>query len=206
MNRPKGRARKAPRRPPERQPGEGSERPCSFEVTQQWTYMDRSPYGWTHVNNRMIPLVLPDNHLILRDREGTPRFALRYERAFGGGLRVRSIQRERTRYKGAPPNHLWSREKENEAAKRLKEQLGTHPAEALLAEFISRHRDEIAERIGRGKPGLTLSLEGETLGHMSLYKPLIGRFFHRKPAKSERDRQVFHLNPQRKRVREILGI
>jgi len=180
----------------------------SLREVKGWVYRDNSPHGWKAVANRMIPYSLSEPHMVLCDGAGTPRFALRYEMSDKGPIRVMSIQRERTEYEGAPPNHQWSSKKETAKSKEFQERLGgVHPAEFLLSEFLIRHRDEITRGMAeRGNPGLVLSVGGGTLFHKDLYDPLIDRFFRKRPIQRGHDVREYGLSPQKRRVREALGI
>ena len=179
----------------------------TIREAEKWTYMDRSPHGWKAVNNRIVPYPSPKPHMILYDKTGTPRFVLRYEMEERGPIRIQSIQRERTQYEGEPPDHKWSAEKETAKSKEFQKHLGgVHPAEFLLSEFLTRHRDEIVRRMKDGNPGVVLSLRESSLHFKDLYGPLIDRFFGGRPIRKERDLREYELSPRKKRVKEILGI
>lgn len=171
-----------------------------FEIIEEWDYSDKMK------TNSFIPAKSSNPHLVLRDKLGTPRFTLNYhylsDSVEPNACKIISIQRERTRYK----NGHWSPELEKDAANKFKAQLnGLHPAEFLLCEFIYRNRERI-------KAGMQMHLH-ITRSNLTrgLYRPLIDRFFKRKKIRSVNIGMLhiwdtYELNPERKRVKQILGI
>ncbi len=170
----------------------------SVYLTDGWVYRDKG--------ERVKPVFLPERsifpHMVLVDREGIPRFVLEYTAAKDGeklkNLEIRSIQRERTRYlpyRSKDADFRWSRHLETEASKDLQRELGKHPAEFLLTEFLYHFKKDI-------KNGATVRItyypvEGR------IYRPLTDRFFVKE---AEGIGEVTYvLSPRKRRVREILG-
>jgi len=172
----------------------------SFEEASSWTYQDRLPVQ----RKSIIPHTERKPHLILKDREGMPRYALCHNRSGDRQiLKIESIQQEKTQYAKTEEGLGHSPELEKKASDLFKEDLGMHPAEFLLSEFVHRHREEI-------KNGVTLRLVlRKKYAEDVIYKALRDRFFDRNPLRfkdGSTEYYAFDLNMKRKRAKQILGI
>jgi hypothetical protein len=167
----------------------------SFKETDSWKYYDS--------------ITEHQPHLVLLDRKKQPRFTLRFtmrRKEEREELVILSIQRERS--KGNPseydPRVLLPKAKlETEASKKLQAELGMHPSEFLLSEFIYRNRKQIR----KGIP-VFLRVKGDTA---KIYKPLVERFFKKKPLTTKKIGRLqgntleeYELNPSKRRVQELL--
>ncbi len=176
----------------------------SIKETKGWKYKDAKRF----VVNPIEPMYSELPHIVLRDSKGAARFVLRYgKKPFRGSeaLVVYSTQRTRTAYmRRLPFWSEWSPEMETAKSKEFQKQLGMHPAEFLLSEFIYRHRDEIMKgtpvllRIAKGFHPIDANIE-------MIYLPLVERFFKKLPVPAGANMVDFELNLQKRRVKEILG-
>jgi len=204
----------------------------SFSVERKFVYRDMLPklYKTAHnsearfqVARRIIGLLqsaFTENALVLRDRKGTPRFVVGYSTGKDGALKIGAIQRMRTQYTRTRKSihrfpegvkYRWSSELETQASKKLQAKLnGMHPSEFILCEFLYRNRAKLKERINQGKPALRLwggvmssGSYGITPDDLrKIYNPLIERFF----GKYNQEKFGWSLNPNKKRVKVILGL
>ncbi|MEK6972473.1 MAG: hypothetical protein AABW72_00335 [archaeon] len=176
----------------------------SFEETNKWFYKDRYQVSDEKGGMSMGYAKNYNPHLILKDSHGTPRVTLQYvtepER-----IVIKSIQRERTNlaYEGIVERDVpdfvrddpfkdkrgpfyyhgvwgdasrYSPERERVESKKFAEQLGMHSSEFILCEFLHRMRDKIKE-----ERTVVLDLSSWLEAIVKTYRPLIDRFFHKKP-------------------------
>lgn len=175
----------------------------SFKRHNTWKYEDAYPTA--AVRNPLDPYHekhLP--HLVLYDGKKRPRFVLRYGDR-GDYIEINNIQRMRTQYTQHPKGGFeWSPELERDASKRFAEELGMHPAEFLVSEFISRNREHILDGI-RGKKTFVMDLLGHSVKeNPKIYRPIVSRFFRKVPFTETLDRYV--VDPRKERVRRLLGL
>jgi len=168
----------------------------SFEEKQEWVYEDPTSL----VKDPMTPAVCWNPHLVLYDELHEPRFTLSFEE-YLRVIHIKSIQRERTwqSYILHDGMFYWNAKIESERQKEFKQELGIHPSEFILSEFLSRKKEMIVSR----KAIVDLRVER---GILPTYAGLIERFFYPRPFSTNGFSGYFMLNPERKRVREILGL
>jgi len=184
----------------------------SFSITseEQWAYRDNPPDGSVkdnvdatrRISNRLPIDLNPYPHMILYDKEGNPRFALHHFKEdgvhyLGGVQRLRSPGS----YVHEGEKYRWDADREKESTLQFKAELGVHPSEFLLAEFISRHAYEIKKRLedNQQEPPLVLRELSKTK-KPEIYGPLIDRFFK----KDAQGRIV--LDSNKERVKALLGL
>jgi len=166
-----------------------------------WNYKDRRPL--LLVNNRLPPLLRRNPHLVMCDRKGTPRFVLGYT-SYGKSFVISSIQRVRTAYDfklglhpftKMPTIFEWNPSKETWKSKQFQAELGKHPGEFLLSQFILQNKEAILA-------GAKVRLNPESGDKKSweIYGALIDRFFRYSP------KNGFELSMEKKRVKELLGL
>ncbi len=180
----------------------------SFEETEKYVHRDR--YLVKKSNNALVPLEVYRPYLVLRDSAGTARFTL-YHKVSDKCIVIKSIQRERTKpaYVGVDERKQesedYSPEIETRESKKFAEQLEMHPSEFILSEFLHRMRNKIRQ-------GYTVYMDfGDSLEVKKTYAPLIDRFFHKKPVRNPYEPfvgyfWVYELNPNKRRVTQILGL
>ncbi len=173
----------------------------SFKEVPEWQYEEK------HYHPKGMPSYYSNkSHLVLRDGAGQVRFTLRFD-YYPGQIIVRSVQRERTVYEKEEKGNrmVWSPEMENHASKFFKRQLGMHPAEFLLSEFILRNKKKI---LAGHRLILDLDLSFEHFPKVNkIYQPLVDRFFKKKSIlKIGKIGTVFELSLRKKRVKAILGL
>ncbi len=179
----------------------------SISVVDGWEYKDRPPVGSIVTSNNLPPLVSTDPHLILYDAIKTPRFVLGYHfNLLMDDIRITALQRMRTRYDdGVGASLRWDAEAETQASKEFQEALaGMHPAEFLMAEFLYQHRDFLRPRILHGTNALFIQYPFKRESE-PCFKPLVERYFRRNQY-GQVNYYSLSLNPQKQRVRVILGL
>ena len=178
-----------------------------FESVKKWTFKDKVD----NVNNCLTPANATHTHLILRDSQGTPRFALGYV-IKGPLILISGIQRERTQYTriadtlDRPPiterekGWFWDPIKEKEKSNEFKMQLGMHPAEFLMNEFILRQLKRLTN--GKYKLYIQFPFGGPKFKNNT---PLIARFFKRKPVKLQEFGLAHELDFEKQRVKALIS-
>lgn len=159
--------------------------PENFKVveTDKWVYKDPHKDDYKYNYEVFSP------HLILQDKSGVTRFIIGYLPA-GDKIIIKSIQRIRTKK---------TYEQETEASKAFQKELGLHPGEFLLCEFISRFKEQILA----GKK-IILGFIGKTETFENNYMPLIDRYF--KNVRYNGINYNAELDLTKPRVRAILGL
>lgn len=189
-------------------------RSFSFRETTSWHYGD--PVGYGRVTNPIVGHTRDSRHLILVDRK-KPRAALAYWHK-GGDWVITSIQRLRTEYvlssKSGVRSFTWNARKETERGKDFARELGMHPSEFLLSQFLFAHRDEIIsgkkiflELVDYGFRGK----DNSNFSNQEIYGPILERFFKRTPSKTVLLGENcliknYELSLEKRRVREALGL
>jgi hypothetical protein len=132
--------------------------PENFRVieTDKWVYKDPYKEDYKYDYEVFLP------HLILQDKFGFTRFIIGYLPA-GDRIIIRSIQGTRTKK---------TYEQETEASKKFQKELGVHPGEFLLCEFLNKFKLQILT----GKR-IVLEFIGKTETFENNYMPLIDRYF-----------------------------
>ncbi len=164
----------------------------------------------------MVSIRLPGDFLILRDANGTARFVLKYY-ADGHHVVIDSIQRERTQYIADRFAHVlpyaalaWDPKGETRESQQFGKQLGMHPSEFLVSEFLWRFRTSIRRGI---KVYLKRNLVGQPLQTLTdrarIYGGIRDRFFKSKKETIQLfgglAAEAFELSRDKQRVLEILG-
>jgi len=172
----------------------------NIQERPKWTYKDRFPAN--KILNPILPFEYDIPHFVLKDKSGKTRYTLAY-RKIENRIYISAIQRERTQYTIRKGETFWDSEKETEASKELQRELGIHPSEYILIEFLKRFSDEI-------KKGTTILLKIDKKEINSrtyfLYKALIERFFKRKPIRKNAEIEIYALSLEKERVKKALGI
>lgn len=165
-----------------------------------WTYRDHAPGNapYHQIRNPISVIGLNQPHYILRDREGRPRYTLRYM-VEKKRVMIQSIQRERTEYVRIGNHWEWSATNETQSSKQFQRQLGMQPAEFLLTEFLFRARKML----------MTIPIFIQVPPSRStLYWPLIARFCEPKPYETDElwNGDAFAISAAKKRVKALLDI
>ncbi len=146
------------------------DRPISTQFHRYWFYRDEVEKP---VVNPMDPWPDLSRHFVLYDGQRRPRYALRYNRE-GDAIKILSLQRLRTQYVAEGKKLRWDAAAETEASRRLQAELGVHPAEYLLTQFLSRMKARI-------RAGARVSMQA-SFGYRTngIVNPLVDRFFKKK--------------------------
>ncbi len=153
-----------------------------FVETSRWNYID------PHKEDLKYDFEFERPHLVLQDKTGRARFVLPYLE-YKDEIVILDVQRLRTRK---------TLEEETSASKEFQDELGMHPSEFLLCEFINRFRAKI-------KAGKKLILRSAVDAKLfqRIYSPLVERFF--KPQTSnDRLFNTAELNLDKERVKALL--
>jgi len=178
-----------------------SKRAFKFSIAEQFVIKDKYPEE--KVTNPIIPFETVDHSLLLSDNKGNRRFVLTFAEV-AGSIEISAIQRLRTQYiKRENDKFEWVPELETEASKKFAQELGMHPAEFVLCEFLYSFANQI--KSGKRVKLRIYKMNGYDKVSQT-YRGLIDRFFKPKSVFENNVYIAFELSLDKDRVKSILGI
>ncbi len=158
-----------------------------IDMHSLWWYGDLE----RKIRNPIVPTTRFAPHFVLRDSTGKPRVVIGFE-VHGTNINIYAIQRMRTQYSQDAEGKFWDAKKETEESKKFRQELGQHPSDFILVEFIKYFKKQINQ-------GFDVKLHFSE-DEAKNYYDLVNRFFENKPD----NLGFYHLSKTKTRVKQIL--